>query len=138
MAHKILDDCTGCGACINVCPVSAITGGPGETHKINELRCVDCSVCGMSCPVGCVVDNDGNIVPMTPPENRAKPLLSKRLCALCMLCVDLCRIKAFHVQRPIPQGKMPSEVLYDETKCVGCGLCAKECPVNAITMVPPR
>jgi electron transport complex protein RnfB len=138
MAHKILDDCTGCGECINVCPVSAITGGPAVTHTINELRCVDCSVCGMSCPVGCVVDSSGNVVPMTPQESRAKPFLSKRLCALCMLCVDLCRAKAFHIQRPIPQGKMPSEILYDETKCVGCGLCAKECPVNAITMFPPR
>jgi electron transport complex protein RnfB len=138
MAHKILDDCPGCGECINVCPVSAITGEPGEVHRINELRCVDCSVCGMSCPVGCVVDNRGNIIPLTPQKNRAKPLLSRRLCVKCMLCVDLCRFKALYVRRPIPQGKMPSEILYDETICVGCGLCAKECPVSAITMMPPQ
>ncbi|HEU19685.1 MAG TPA: 4Fe-4S dicluster domain-containing protein [Deltaproteobacteria bacterium] len=138
MAHTILDNCTGCGLCRDVCPVSAITGDPGHIHEINQVRCVDCNVCGMTCPVGCITNGGGAIVRQVPVEQRSKPILNRRTCALCMLCVDLCRFKAFHVKLPVRQGHMPGTILYDESRCVGCGLCAKECPVNAIMMVSPR
>ena len=49
MAHKISEDCTACGTCINECPVEAIS--EGDIYKINPELCTDCGACADVCPV---------------------------------------------------------------------------------------
>ncbi len=49
MAHKINDDCTACGTCINECPVEAIS--EGDIYKIDPDLCTDCGACVDVCPV---------------------------------------------------------------------------------------
>ncbi len=41
--------CSGCGACIERCPMDAITIGPGGTAEINTGRCIGCGLCMASC-----------------------------------------------------------------------------------------
>ncbi len=51
------DKCTGCGRCVDPCPVNAIQVVPGEskrsrrgkTVKIDEELCIGCGVCGLVC-----------------------------------------------------------------------------------------
>ena len=40
MALMITDDCTGCDACIDVCPNEAIT--EGDIYKIDPMKCSEC------------------------------------------------------------------------------------------------
>ena len=53
---KICDtqDCTGCFACINRCPVSCISvtqNGIGHVYvKVDEERCINCVICRKICP----------------------------------------------------------------------------------------
>lgn len=53
------DVCVGCGACAEVCPVSAIsdiTDSDGESIMIiNPDVCVDCGVCIGECPNGAIM-----------------------------------------------------------------------------------
>ncbi|MEA3494583.1 MAG: 4Fe-4S binding protein [Bacteroidota bacterium] len=49
MAYVISDDCTACGACIDECPVEAIT--EGEPYVIDAEVCTDCGACADVCPV---------------------------------------------------------------------------------------
>ena len=60
MSHTITIACTGCTACVKVCPVAAITGSRGELHTINPAVCIDCAACGRICPVEAVRDEQGN------------------------------------------------------------------------------
>ncbi len=44
------DTCTGCGACIDCCPVEALTM-VSDKATVDEDTCVDCGACVDECPV---------------------------------------------------------------------------------------
>ncbi len=51
MAVKInAETCIGCSACIDTCPVAALTM-ENEKAVVNEETCIDCGNCIPSCPV---------------------------------------------------------------------------------------
>ncbi|NOQ21222.1 MAG: 4Fe-4S dicluster domain-containing protein [Candidatus Aegiribacteria sp.] len=52
MAHKINDECIGCGACMPECPVDAIS--EGDKYTIDPETCIDCGACVPACPVGAI------------------------------------------------------------------------------------
>ena len=54
MAYKITDECIGCGACAEACPVSAISEGDGK-YVINADECIECGACAEACPVAAPV-----------------------------------------------------------------------------------
>ena len=53
MAYKISDECISCGACADVCPVTAISEGDGK-YVIDADACLDCGTCAGECPVSAI------------------------------------------------------------------------------------
>ncbi|MDH4220395.1 MAG: 4Fe-4S binding protein, partial [Candidatus Aminicenantes bacterium] len=48
--YFILDGkCTGCGACLKLCPQKAIQGEPKKTHIIDSAKCTKCGTCRGAC-----------------------------------------------------------------------------------------
>jgi NADH-quinone oxidoreductase subunit F len=45
----IVEKCTGCGACLKVCPTAAITGEKKQVHVIAEEKCIKCGMCYATC-----------------------------------------------------------------------------------------
>jgi len=50
MAYVISDACTKCGACVDSCPVEAISEGEAM-YVIDADSCIDCGQCEGECPV---------------------------------------------------------------------------------------
>ena len=51
MAAKVdPDKCTGCGSCVEECPVTAISIEGGKA-VVNADECVDCGACTSACKV---------------------------------------------------------------------------------------
>ncbi|MEM2207728.1 MAG: NADH-ubiquinone oxidoreductase-F iron-sulfur binding region domain-containing protein [Sulfolobales archaeon] len=46
--------CRGCTQCAKTCPTGAISGSPGEVHKVREELCAKCGQCLIACPFGAI------------------------------------------------------------------------------------
>ncbi|OIN97686.1 NADH dehydrogenase [Candidatus Desantisbacteria bacterium CG1_02_38_46] len=50
ICYEILaDKCTGCGACLKVCPQEAISGEKKKVHTITQEKCIKCGICMDTC-----------------------------------------------------------------------------------------
>lgn len=54
MAYRITDECLACGACIDNCPVEAIS--EGDIYSIDPEICTDCGTCADNCPTGAIIE----------------------------------------------------------------------------------
>ncbi|MEK6556816.1 MAG: 4Fe-4S binding protein, partial [Candidatus Margulisiibacteriota bacterium] len=50
MTILISDSCISCGACVPVCPESALFLGADPKVMVDHLKCVDCGECVPVCP----------------------------------------------------------------------------------------
>jgi NADH-quinone oxidoreductase subunit F len=51
----IPEKCTGCLACLKMCPTSAITGQRKVVHKIDQAKCTKCGSCYQVCKFDAVL-----------------------------------------------------------------------------------
>jgi len=49
-AQVNIEECTGCSACIDVCPEGAITLADGIA-EVDVAKCTECGLCVDACPV---------------------------------------------------------------------------------------
>ena len=80
-------------------------------------------------PIGGLVDEPGSSVDYeTGGWRSTRPILDLEKCSHCMFCWVFCPDGAIRVE----DGKVTG---VDLAHCKGCGICARECPREAITMV---
>jgi pyruvate ferredoxin oxidoreductase delta subunit len=80
-----------------------------------------------SLPRGGIITTPGSAKEFLTGDWRTrKPILNESKCTNCLFCWIWCPEPA------ILRG--PKVVSFDYNYCKGCGICATECPVHAITM----
>lgn len=78
---------------------------------------------------GGLIKEPGNAICMlTGGWRTSMPLIDRKKCINCLICWALCPDRAI-------VAKDKKFLSFDYTHCKGCGICAEECPVNAIKMV---
>jgi formate hydrogenlyase subunit 6/NADH:ubiquinone oxidoreductase subunit I len=138
MAYSITNECTGCTACVRVCPVDAIRGVRNEIHVINEHRCIDCGVCGKVCPAASIRDNHREICTLVKKSAWLKPIINLSTCIACVACVEACPVTCLALSYPLDGDPHAYPELREPKKCITCNFCEEVCPVGAITMLIPE
>jgi len=54
----VQESCTGCGACIDICPMEAIQMADSGTAEVNLTRCIGCGLCLTACNFDAVKLNE--------------------------------------------------------------------------------
>lgn len=104
-----IDKCIMCGICSRKCMSGAIkVDRTTKTWSIERMGCVQCSACVNACPKKC----------LTMVPGYTAPAMEK--------VVD-------SYSQPIPETK-PGKIMNDMSKCILCGLCARKCPQECITV----
>ncbi|MBS1113912.1 MAG: 4Fe-4S ferredoxin [Nitrospirae bacterium] len=53
------DKCTGCGDCINACPVNCFEMSDGKSLPHRSSYCIDCGTCKEVCPADAIIISIG-------------------------------------------------------------------------------
>ena len=119
--------CLGLGDCVEACSFNAI-GIVNGVAWVDREACVGCKACATACPK--------NIIDMVPKsklvfvtcKSTDTGAVARKACDAacigCMKCQKVCKFEAIEVENNL------AHIILD--KCKNCGLCAKECPTQAI------
>lgn len=90
-----------------------------------------CSCCTCACMILRGLTELHN--PRAFAKSNFLPVMDDELCNACRKCVSICPMDAqiYHA----PHDKERERILLLEERCIGCGLCAFNCPSDAIKMV---
>ncbi|MFU8890067.1 MAG: 4Fe-4S binding protein [Anaerosomatales bacterium] len=85
-------------------------------------------------PLGAVIPDAGNSRDyVTGGWRSMRPVRNAETCTECLICWIFCPDSAIRVA----DEKLAADPeTFNLDHCKGCGICANECPVEAITMVP--
>jgi Fe-S-cluster-containing hydrogenase component 2/CRP-like cAMP-binding protein len=104
----------------------------GQRLLVLDLnRCTRCQECVKAC-----ADSHGNVTRLVLEGNRFDRFLVPSSCRSCHdpVCLPGCPVDAIH-RRPADGKGGTSLAIFIEKHCIGCGLCANNCPFGSIHML---
>lgn len=115
------EDCIGCGMCQRKCPTNAITVDRNAgTWEIQRMQCIQCAHCTEDCPKKCLSMDPKYTEPGTEKVIDTFEIPTKKA--------------APKADGGSADASGDGKVKCNTDECVFCGLCAKTCPADAITV----
>lgn len=114
------EDCIVCGICAKKCPANAITVDRNKrTWTIERMQCIQCNCCVEVCPKTCLIMENQYTEPGTEKV-----------------------VHTFDIPKQDKSALNKADTAEDSgdtltcnlDECVYCGLCAKNCPCDALTI----
>jgi formate hydrogenlyase subunit 6/NADH:ubiquinone oxidoreductase subunit I len=120
----VIEDCILCGICARKCPTKAITvAKEAKSWTIHRMQCIQCSCCVELCPKKCLVNKSEYTTPSTDKlvDSFVKPADEPA---------------AASTGTTVSAAAVPPEngTLTCSDTCIYCGICAKKCPQDALTV----
>lgn len=114
-----IDDCIMCGMCMRKCPSSAIKVDRAKKEwSIERMGCVQCENCVAACPKKCLSIKPGYTA---PSAEKTVDVYSQPV-----------------TEAPATESKADEltsgKIANDMSTCILCGLCARACPADCITI----
>ena len=126
-----IDGCVLCGACARACPTNAIeVDRKAGTWSIERMNCVQCRGCVDNCPPNC----------LTMDQKYTEPGVEKVIDKFEIPKKEKAAKKDAPAKDAEAKGDAPAAdaadgdgpLTCDLSTCIFCGLCAKNCPVDAL------
>ncbi|MBI5680728.1 MAG: 4Fe-4S binding protein [Methanobacterium sp.] len=131
----IEDNCIGCTACMNTCPVNCIELEMPSPVHIGE-ECVYCGKCVEECQFEAISlkeeyfdSRNGRIfyIRKSLKESRTGEVaIDSKTCQLCGVCINKCPVDAMVLE--------DNKITVDKDKCIACNECELICPVKAVKL----
>ncbi|MEZ4395021.1 MAG: 4Fe-4S binding protein [Polyangiales bacterium] len=136
MSFQITDKCSGCAACVQMCPAGAIQGDPWTLYEIDPARCVDCGACGVVCREEAVRDARGETFSLFEAPRGRRAFVDLSRCVGCGWCVDTCVFDALRVvSAPVEGAEALTFVAVNPARCTACEVCVLECGDAAVRVL---
>ncbi|MDR2132531.1 MAG: 4Fe-4S binding protein [Clostridiales Family XIII bacterium] len=129
-----IEDCILCGICARKCPTNAITvAKETKSWTIRRMQCIQCSCCVEVCPKKCLDNKNEYTTPSTEKlvDSFEKPAAEAAPAGELRAAPDGAAASA-GAATPAP---VPADgTLKCGDTCIYCGICAKKCPQEALTV----
>ena len=107
-----------------------------ETFNMQDTATFICNCCSCCCGFLKSVKEQSNYGAIT--KSNFDPIINRDLCTLCETCMKICPMNAIYHHWPHKKDLTDDFMKIRLALCIGCGVCASNCPSEAISLEKVR
>ena len=107
-----------------------------ETFNMQDTATFVCNCCSCCCGFLKSVKELNNYSSIT--KSNFDPVIDREICTLCETCMNICPMDAIYHHWPHKEDSSDDMMMIRLNRCIGCGVCASNCPSDAINLKKVR